>query len=335
MISTIPQNEKLFITAQELMEQPKPKWLVKGLIHEGTLAFLSGYPSTGKSFIALELAACICEGKPFFGQEVTQGEVLYVAFERGDFTGQRLEGLTKEKGFTLTGFYANDPYTVLTLDLGEGETQLCEFLDNQGIKPKLIIYDTLRASFEGDENSSSLAQKVMTTMRKVNKRYDSTALVVHHLNQFGRLRGSTAFIGDADTELVVTEGTGANIDKVYLKSRKQNNARKFEKYTLTKQKVELEGDETTIVFNLEARLEEDTSPEEDSLQTDRQRLICEIVNNQQGVMSLRGVSDAMKEETGTEPNRETLKKELRLLNASGELNYAVEGNIHKIWAVAA
>src|SRR5689334_21517731 len=82
----------------DLVNQPRKPWLIQGLILEGTTVFLSGKEGTGKSFIALEMAYCIAEGREFFGNTVAKGDVVYVAAERGDAQRERIEALRDTKG---------------------------------------------------------------------------------------------------------------------------------------------------------------------------------------------------------------------------------------------
>ncbi len=182
---------------------PRKPWLVGGVIREGSLVFLSAKEGTGKSFVALELAHCIALGKDFFGNEVTQGEVVYVAAERGESQRERMEALRDLKAYDIDAVRFIDHS--FKFNKSEDENYFYETMDRLDIKPKLVIVDTLRASFEGDENNSWNAQATMDAFNRIRKRYDTTILLLHHVNAFGKSRGSSAFIGSADTELFMKE----------------------------------------------------------------------------------------------------------------------------------
>lgn len=59
---------------------PPIKWAIPDLLPEG-VTILGGKPKVGKSWLALQIALSICAGGKFFGRDVEQGRVLYVALE--------------------------------------------------------------------------------------------------------------------------------------------------------------------------------------------------------------------------------------------------------------
>jgi len=71
-------------TVAELLdaEFPEPKWAIPDLIPEG-LTIIGGRPKVGKSWLLLQAAIAVGSGGVFFDKKVTQGNVLYVAFEDG------------------------------------------------------------------------------------------------------------------------------------------------------------------------------------------------------------------------------------------------------------
>lgn len=80
----IPERpeRKTSYTMAELYDTdfPEPNWAIPGLIPEG-LDILGGRPKIGKSWLLMQVAHAISTGGRFFGQEVKQGNVLYIAFE--------------------------------------------------------------------------------------------------------------------------------------------------------------------------------------------------------------------------------------------------------------
>ena len=61
-------------------EFPPVQYAVKPILPEG-LGIISGRPKAMKSWTMLDLAYCVQNGKPFMGNEVHQGDVLYLALE--------------------------------------------------------------------------------------------------------------------------------------------------------------------------------------------------------------------------------------------------------------
>jgi RecA-family ATPase len=78
--------------------QPVPV-VIEGLLHNGH-ATLSGPPKEGKSYVALELACAVAEGRDAFGCQPVKrkGKVLYLCLEDGERrVRQRLDRLLEGK----------------------------------------------------------------------------------------------------------------------------------------------------------------------------------------------------------------------------------------------
>lgn len=309
------------------LTQPRKPWLVNGIIREETTVFLSAKEGTGKSFVALELASCVAEGRDFFGHEVGQGDVLYVALERGGDQRERLEALRDGKGVNPDCINFLDEQ--LSFNVPEDETYFVEKVKSSGIKPKIIIIDTLRAAFSGDENSSSVAQETMNAFSRIKKEFGATILILHHVNAFGKSRGSSAFIGAADTELFMQESRSKKTQKVYLTVRKQNNGKKWLQHTLVPQEFDFGNDYSSIVFNLESVEEVDESPRDEE-DNPRRGIILMVVDRVGESLSLNKLQQELKAELGVLVNKEELKKDLRKLDEEELLVFDESGNSYKI-----
>jgi hypothetical protein len=73
----VPRSRYLGTTS----EPPPMQWLVRGLIPSRFTTNLYAESGHGKSYIVLHLALCLITGKPFAGEPVLQGEVLYLDWE--------------------------------------------------------------------------------------------------------------------------------------------------------------------------------------------------------------------------------------------------------------
>lgn len=63
-------------------KKPPPlRWLVHRFIPEGFVTVLAADGGTGKSYLALYLAACLALGRPFLDIPITPSKVLYIDFE--------------------------------------------------------------------------------------------------------------------------------------------------------------------------------------------------------------------------------------------------------------
>ena len=80
---TLEQNScpKLtFISAKELKLR-KPEWLVEDILESSSLGMIYGAPASGKSFLSLDLSACVASGIDWHGNRVKKGGVLYLVGE--------------------------------------------------------------------------------------------------------------------------------------------------------------------------------------------------------------------------------------------------------------
>src|SRR5262249_27648111 len=79
------------IPFDRLKPSPDPAYLIKGLIPRTGLVVVWGPPKCGKSFWATDAVLHVALGWPYRGRKVTQGPVVYCAFEGQDGYGKRAE----------------------------------------------------------------------------------------------------------------------------------------------------------------------------------------------------------------------------------------------------
>lgn len=234
----------VFRRADKVMgDEPMPA-VVDDVIYPGCVSVLAGASGSGKTFLALSIAAAISEGRPWFGGSSQAGTVAYVAFE-GDAIGARLLAL-QQAGQALehlTIMRAHDPISpVIDRDRQErpspGELGVAAALDRlraelarDGRPPvRLIVIDTVRASLAGNEDSSQDVSAYLRAVRRLAARVpDAGVLLVHHTGwQDGqdpkrRERGSSALRGNVDLTLLVeageVDGDGTPIVLRWLKVR--------------------------------------------------------------------------------------------------------------------
>lgn len=60
------------------------KWLIDGVIPSGSINWMVASPSSFKTFLALDMGACIASGRAWHGRETEQAVVLYIAGEGDD-----------------------------------------------------------------------------------------------------------------------------------------------------------------------------------------------------------------------------------------------------------
>ena len=173
-----------------------PPWLIRDLIPQGELAIIAGQWGAGKTFIGVDLAACVMLGLPFAGHEVVRsGAVLWLAAEGASEVEIRLKAAAADRNGRDPGRlpFARQAFDVPRLTAPEAEEQLLGLISAfnaglatrfPGVQGAAVIIDTLgSAAGWADANSSSEAQTVMNMLRRVNRRTGALQVVVDHFGK--------------------------------------------------------------------------------------------------------------------------------------------------------
>ena len=120
---------------------------------------------------------------------------------------------------------------VPTADADGSEVQeLIEEIREAGVKPSLIVFDTLSRMLTGlDENSAKDASIAVKRVEEVKREFGCTVMVVHHTGKDGKAeRGSSAFHGGFDT-LIHAE---AHDGQCHLHVKKQKDGERPDALTM-------------------------------------------------------------------------------------------------------
>jgi hypothetical protein len=200
-----PITNRFNLTPWAELPDVETQWLISNIIPAGGMAALYGKPGTFKSFIALHLAAMIGSGTPVFGNEVIQGDVVYIAGEGG-------AGLKARRDAVIKAHDVKDPkvyFLRAQLDLRSSETDreaLLAEIAKHDLKPVLVILDTLSRAFAGgNENSSDDMGKFISHVTAIQLRLNTAVLIVHHTgkDEARGQRGHSSLNGAVDAELEV------------------------------------------------------------------------------------------------------------------------------------
>lgn len=171
--------------------------LVQGLLIADSLAWLSGKPGSGKSFLALDVAARVATGTPWHGRTTKKGRVLYVLGEGGSGLKARVRAWEIARDLLMYGVWFL-PRAVQMLDTVQGPAfaMLCAEL-----QPALIVIDTqARVTVGINENSAEEMGRFVDALDGIRTATNACVLLVHHETHEGaRMRGSTALSGAAQT----------------------------------------------------------------------------------------------------------------------------------------
>lgn len=198
------------LAASQLQERPIA-WAVKGLFPQKGLGLIYGASGAGKSFLALDLAAAIAEGRPWFGHRTTRAPVIYLCLEgAAGFLG-RIRAWEASNGRTLTELvgFVRESFNLLNqecvLELVHAMGRFAKTV-SADLGPPVIVIDTLNRAMPGaDENGSSAMGAVLEACSLISEASGGLTLLVHHVGKDPErgARGHSSLIAAVDASLMV------------------------------------------------------------------------------------------------------------------------------------
>ena len=181
---------------------------VKGLVAAGDTTALLGKPGTGKSFFALDMAACVARGTPFHGHRTRPGAVLYLHLEGQEGLDKRIQAMRIEGRLSDA-----DPIDFVRVPvelLRDGPriiATLRDFAASASMPPTVLIVDTLARSLPGlDENTAETMGGVIRASDEVAAATGVSIVLVHHLGKDDTkgARGHSSLNGGIAGEITLT-----------------------------------------------------------------------------------------------------------------------------------
>ena len=200
-----------FIFASDLSFQfNPPDELLEGIFVVGESSVIYGASNSGKTFVAIDMAASISRGSLWMDRRTEAGLIIYLAAESPSSVKRRLQAYQAYYNVRLPNFaIVQNPIDLFN---GESDTkaiiQLTRDLEKQtGKKARLIVGDTLaRISAGANENAGEDMGVVIRHFDMVRAETDAHFTLVHHSgkNAAAGGRGWSGVRAASDTELEVT-----------------------------------------------------------------------------------------------------------------------------------
>lgn len=212
----IEKKPALFVDVGELIDNLKPiDWLVEDYIERDSLSLVFSPPSSGKSFILVDIACCVATGTPWHGRPVQQGPVFYIAGEGHNGMARRFAAWQKHHGVSLKGAGIYKSQRAISIYSEDAARDLYETVkemsEAHGVLPAIVVIDTLARNFgEGDENSTEDMGKFISHIDTyIRGPFGCNVMTAHHSGHgMDRARGSSSLKAALDSEYqVVKEGS--------------------------------------------------------------------------------------------------------------------------------
>lgn len=273
--------------------------LIEGLLDQGALSILFGASNVGKSFVALDAALAITQGRPWAGQVTTKMGVLYLATEGGRKIGQRALALRKAYGRG-----ADDASFVIlsdSVDLFSPAGDLSELIAAANSIEGLgvIIIDTLARVFgSGDESGTKDMNAFIRNIDRLRAATKAHVMLVHHTgkDESRGARGSSVLRAAVDTEIEVTRsgddgGPGGTIRTTKQRDLDGNFSRSF-----VLEKCELADERTgRVVASCIARVSAEVANKVLSLSASQREVLqaLTVMGNRGEAHTLKAVAEEM------------------------------------------
>lgn len=209
--------------------------LIHGILRKGHKMLISGASKGGKSFLLMELAIALAEGKRWLHWNCTQCKVLYINLEiDGASFINRIAEIYSQLGIDKGMAHSENIYLWNLRGKSKELEQLVEAIVKRARRIKglgAIIVDPIYKVMMGDENNASDMGKFCNQFDKIATQLGCSIIYVHHHSKgaqgnksaMDRASGSGVFSRDADAlldmiELIVDDSIktakfGDNLDK--------------------------------------------------------------------------------------------------------------------------
>lgn len=259
----------------ELIANIKPTpYLVKGVVPANTTGMIVGASRSGKSFIEIDMTACIGTGRDWHGHKVTQGPVVYLAGEGHNGIVKRFKAWSIHNGVDLTDAPLFVSNRAITLDAAGAATVAAVIAEATSTPPVLIVVDTMHRHYVGKENSNDDFGVFLNTAESIARSIGAALSIVHHTGHEGEHgRGASAQLPALDWSYAVSRVEGGPITLKCTKSKDSEEPppKLFRLHKIELPIVDEDGEhETSAVIRLDAVQE---SPDEQRLGAN-QLLIC-------------------------------------------------------------
>lgn len=197
-----PEQRYRLLSSAELLAMPPTQWRVRGVLPASGIAAMYGPSASGKSFLALDMAAAIAVGRSWFGCRVESAPVVYAALEGEGGFRVRVQAWEMNRGHKLP-----EALRLMLQPFKLTEPQDVEDLAEVTPRGAVVFLDTLnRAAPTSDENSSKDMGEILEAAKRLQALTQGLVILVHHTGKDATkgLRGHSSLFAALDAAVEVS-----------------------------------------------------------------------------------------------------------------------------------
>ena len=202
------------VPAHEFATGANPTWVIKDVLPQAELVVMYGASGSGKSFLALDMAAAIARGVEWRGKRVRQGRVAYIAAEGGGGFRKRLKAYGQHNEIDLASLELGVIHAAPNMMEAKDAADVVKSIKAWG-GADIVIVDTFAQVMPGaNENAGEDVGKALTHCKRIHELTRAMIILIHHAGKDASkgARGWSGLRAAADAELeVVRESTGRSL----------------------------------------------------------------------------------------------------------------------------
>jgi RecA-family ATPase len=221
---------------KDLQKIPRLQWLIRGILLESIASALTAKSGDFKSFIALCMALSIATGRAWYGHEVKQGNVVYVAAE-GFYT--MLDRATAWAQYHECELPENFHIVKAPVNLADPRTVAAFMESIEAAKPAFVVLDTLSQCAIGmNENDNAAMADFVRGMMSLGNAIGAHVQVLHHnAKATGTFRGAGSFGANLDAHISLDRPENDEEgNTIFVRSEKQRG-KQFESFALRGEEI--------------------------------------------------------------------------------------------------
>ena len=204
-------TDNILINWQDFWNQsfPAEDWLIEPIIPRNQLVVIFAPGGTGKSLLALYIAAALATGKEIFAEPKPPTSVLYMDYEMSQAVlYERLTAMGYGKDTDLSRLHYASLPPISSLDKPEGAKQICDLA--RACQAELVIIDTFARAVEGAENDADTVRNFYRWTAMNLKQEGRSLMRIDHAGKDLKkgARGTSAKNDDVDLVWQMTKVDG-------------------------------------------------------------------------------------------------------------------------------